>query len=144
MDDKFTVPGTPVGKARPYFVRRGAYTGAFTPARTVRYEQEVRIAYITACGNRRHEGVLCIIIAAFFRPPKGISKATRAGLFKGRWMCKKPDVDNIAKAVMDGLTGVAYNDDNQVALLLVSKEYAEEPRIEVTVRDINAYIETWK
>lgn len=33
----------------------------------------------------------------------------------------KPDVDNIAKLVMDGLNGVAYHDDKQVIQLHVSK-----------------------
>lgn len=30
---------------------------------------------------------------------------------------KKPDIDNIAKSIMDGLNGVAYEDDKQVVRL---------------------------
>ena len=33
----------------------------------------------------------------------------------------KPDVDNIAKAVLDALNGVAYDDDSQVVELTVKK-----------------------
>lgn len=33
----------------------------------------------------------------------------------------KPDVDNIAKAVLDALNGVAYGDDSQVVELTVKK-----------------------
>ena len=36
---RFTVPGKPVGKARPRFTRRGF---AYTPEKTVRYEAAVR------------------------------------------------------------------------------------------------------
>ena len=34
---------------------------------------------------------------------------------------QKPDIDNIAKAVLDGLNGVAYRDDSQVTELRVLK-----------------------
>ena len=33
----------------------------------------------------------------------------------------KPDVDNIAKAVLDALNGIAYDDDSQVVELTVKK-----------------------
>ena len=36
----------------------------------------------------------------------------------------RPDVDNYAKAVMDALNGIAYNDDSQVACLTSRKQYA--------------------
>lgn len=36
---------------------------------------------------------------------------------------KRPDIDNYIKAIMDGLQGVAFADDGQVAQLVVSKWY---------------------
>ena len=47
--------------------------------------------------------------------------------------CKKPDIDNIAKAVLDALNGVAYGDDNQVTALEVSKHYAAEAHVDVII-----------
>ena len=38
---------------------------------------------------------------------------------------KRPDIDKLARAVLDALTGVAYEDDEQVVKLTASKEYAE-------------------
>lgn len=38
---------------------------------------------------------------------------------------KRPDIDKLARAVLDALTGVAYDDDEQVVKLIASKEYAE-------------------
>jgi Holliday junction resolvase RusA-like endonuclease len=35
----------------------------------------------------------------------------------------KPDVDNLAKAILDALNGVAYEDDSQVYSLEVQKWY---------------------
>ena len=36
---------------------------------------------------------------------------------------KRPDIDNLAKAVIDGLNGIAFNDDAQIADLHVTKKY---------------------
>jgi hypothetical protein len=44
------------------------------------------------------------------------------------------DVDNVAKAVLDALTGVVFHDDSQVERLLVTKVMGERPRISVTAR----------
>ncbi|XZN30187.1 RusA family crossover junction endodeoxyribonuclease [Clostridium perfringens] len=39
---------------------------------------------------------------------------------------KKPDVDNIAKIILDSLNGVAYKDDSQIVDLRIIKSYTEE------------------
>lgn len=44
------------------------------------------------------------------------------------------DVDNVAKAVLDALTGVVFHDGSQVERLLVTKIEGERPRISVTAR----------
>jgi len=44
------------------------------------------------------------------------------------------DVDNVAKAVLDALTGVVFHDDSQVERLLVTKTEGDRPRICVTAR----------
>lgn len=43
-----------------------------------------------------------------------------------RSTAKKDDADNMAKAVMDALSDVAYHDDGQVCLLATTKEYAAQ------------------
>lgn len=45
----------------------------------------------------------------------------------------KPDLDNVAKVILDALNGIAYHDDSQVSRLLIEKRYAEEPRVEVMI-----------
>jgi Holliday junction resolvase RusA-like endonuclease len=39
-----------------------------------------------------------------------------------------PDVDNIAKAVMDGIQGVSFKNDKQVITLIVNKAWSEPGR----------------
>ena len=52
----------------------------------------------------------------------------------GAGVCRRPDVDNVAKAVLDALTGVVFHDDSQVERLLVTKVVGDRPRISVTAR----------
>lgn len=46
----------------------------------------------------------------------------------------KPDVDNLVKAVLDGMNGVLYADDSQIIDLRVVKAYADgNPKTLVTL-----------
>jgi Holliday junction resolvase RusA-like endonuclease len=47
----------------------------------------------------------------------------------------KPDVDNLAKSVLDAINGVAYKDDNQIVDLVARKVYADIPFVKVFVSD---------
>ena len=47
---------------------------------------------------------------------------------------KKPDIDNVAKSVLDALNGLAFDDDSLIHDLQIIKRYTiGEPRVEVTM-----------
>jgi Holliday junction resolvase RusA-like endonuclease len=46
--------------------------------------------------------------------------------FADAWPASRPDVDKLARAVLDALTGVLYRDDGQVVTLDVTKRYGEQ------------------
>jgi Holliday junction resolvase RusA-like endonuclease len=46
---------------------------------------------------------------------------------------KKPDVDKLARCVLDALVGIAYEDDAQVAALHVVKTYGTPERLEIGI-----------
>ena len=47
------------------------------------------------------------------------------------------DVDNLAKALLDGLTGTIWQDDSQVVKLSVEKFQTQEPLIELQITELN-------
>lgn len=49
------------------------------------------------------------------------------------WHTVRPDTDNLAKAVLDALTGIAWTDDNRIAQLYIEKRYAAEPGVRVVI-----------
>ena len=51
------------------------------------------------------------------------------------YVTKKPDADNILKAISDALNGIVYRDDSQVCDCSVVKLYSKNPRVEVSIVD---------
>ena len=49
---------------------------------------------------------------------------------------KKPDIDKLARPVLDALTAVVYADDAQVTELLCSKTYSDTPGVTVAIRRV--------
>jgi Holliday junction resolvase RusA-like endonuclease len=52
---------------------------------------------------------------------------------KNGYMIQIRNVDNVVKAILDGLNGVAYHDDSQVVYVDAEKFYADEPCVIVEV-----------
>lgn len=128
---RFTVPGQPVAKGRPRISTRGGFARAYTPAKTVAYEGLVALAGQTAmCGAPPYAGAVSLEITAVFPIPESWSKRRKAD---AHWHTSKPDQDNIAKAVGDGLNGVVWKDDSQIASSKVLKVYGETPGLHVVV-----------
>lgn len=52
----------------------------------------------------------------------------------------RPDLDKLCRSTLDGLTGVLFKDDSQVAFMVASKEYAmpgELEGAEIEIREIS-------
>lgn len=114
------VEGEPKGKGRPRFTRHGQ---VYTPNETREYEERIRKAY----EGPKFEDAVYVKIIAYYQMPK---KA------KSFFPMKKPDLDNIAKIILDSLNGVAYDDDKQVVRLLVVKYWTTDyPRVEIRLNE---------
>ena len=130
-----TIPITPVPKARPRFTR---YGHTYTPKKTADYEKAVAEYWRQATKGFRYDREQALIVNLVFGMPipKSTSKSKTELMANGTIRpTKKPDVDNLAKAVMDALNGVAWVDDSQVVRVSIYKEYAKEPYVYIYIHD---------
>ena len=134
MEVEFIVPGYAMGKQRPRFVRRGKYVSTYTPQKTHSYQEKVQQSYLEVTGGRMLDGAIKAEICAIYETPKSYSKK-KAQKAKEDGYMKKPDADNIAKSILDGLNEVAFSDDAHVDDLHVWKMYGDEEKCMVRLSD---------
>lgn len=136
------IPGEPAGKGRPRFLRNGK---TYTPKATRERERSIaayaKLAMAGYPAVDHHE--LKVAITAFFGIPKSWARAKTERALDGSFRTAPQDVDNIAKAVLDGLNGVVWADDKQVVDLHVSKGYAREPKTVVRIEPVLEGGEKW-
>ena len=136
---QFEVIGEPQGKGRAKPYRCGNHIRMYTPQKTVVYENLIHMEYEQQCRRYRfpEDSMLEITVEAIFSVPKSVSKKNRLLMLERVLRpVKKPDVDNILKAVCDGLNKVAYADDKQIVSMKVEKFYGETPKIIVSIREV--------
>jgi Holliday junction resolvase RusA-like endonuclease len=107
----------------------------YTDERTEAYESIIRLAAAQAMGGRApFDGPLAARVECWFPIPPSWSKKKQAQAAAGAVKpTKKPDLDNILKAIWDGCNEVVYLDDVQVVQLATRKDFtADAPRVEVT------------
>jgi Holliday junction resolvase RusA-like endonuclease len=109
----FTVPGVPVAWARAR--QRGRHH--FTAPEVTAAKRRVALAARRAGVEKVVDGPVLVELRFDYDAeettvavrPLEVGKVTR------------PDIDNLAKLVLDALNGVAWEDDNQVAMLYAIK-----------------------
>jgi len=118
-------------------------TRAVTPEKTMRFEEHVKMCAIEAMNKHEtakdlYDEPLEVYIECIFPCPKSSYRKTQPRMLE--WRTKKPDADNLAKAILDALNGIVYNDDSQVVNLHVKKlqgSQGQAPRTDVRIMVIN-------
>ena len=133
----FTVYGQPQGKARPRFRKIGNFVQTYTPAKTKSYEDEIKMFAKAAMGATEplETPVEVFLYIRNTVPASYSKKRTEACLSGQEKPINKTDIDNIAKAFLDGMNGIVYKDDRQVVELHAKKTYAEIAAVEVLVKE---------
>jgi len=128
----FEVPGRPVPKARPRARIVGSHARIYTPAATKAFEALVA-SCVSDSARKPGELVRVDIVVYLPRPKQRPSYMPR-----WMWALAEPyhravgDVDNYAKAVLDGL-GSWLGNDVAVVDLRAQKRVSLRPRTEVEV-----------
>ena len=132
---EFEVEGKIVGKERP---RVNMYTGmVYTPNRTKEYEFLVQQSFKVQNPNfEMLDGRVAIEVIAYMSIPKNTSKVkTQAMLDNQISPTKKPDIDNIAKSILDAMNKFVFKIDNQVSKISVEKRYGEKEKVYVKIEE---------
>lgn len=109
----FEWSGAVMGCPRPRHARSGQ---TYMPRAYLDYKEALGWAYRAAGGGFLGDGPVSVHIDIMRALPKSRPKRVESEPDLG-----KPDLDNVAKAVLDALNGVAYADDAQVVSLVVNK-----------------------
>lgn len=114
----------PIPKARPRLSKFAVYT----PKKTTNYENLIAYEW-----KKRYKDLIL----------KNAVKLDLLFCFKKAKSCKKdyhtqrPDIDNLEKAILDGLNKVAFVDDCQVVELNSKKVFSDTDKILITVTELN-------
>lgn len=126
---QFYVVGHPKAQPRVKAFRRGNHAGVYDPGTADGWKLLVGAAARTNWNRVQFMGPLRLVLGFFMPRPK--SHLNRHGDVKPTapsWHESKPDLDNMAKAVMDAMTQLGiWRDDSQVVQLEISKVYGARP-----------------
>ena len=119
---KFEIPPRP--KGRPRFAKGNVYT----PKLTSDYEYTIAQEYLLK-GFKKHLGAISVFITFNYR----IAQSRVKKLRHGDICTEKADIDNLVKAILDGLNGVAFLDDKQVYKIVAEKKWADSNSVDVMI-----------
>lgn len=136
----FEIPGKPVAKGRARAFKRGNLIGHYTPQKTRTHEGVVATLAMHAMRGRSPlNGPIILHVRFVLSIPKAWPRWKSEMAHRGEILpTAKPDIDNLVKAVKDGLNGVVWNDDAQVISLTTVKEYGDRSFTAVTIRQVSA------
>lgn len=122
----FTIPGQPVAWGR---VKRGQYGQVYVPARTKKHEALVgALAKVAGLRVGIFDDGRPLWMSLIFHLSNRLAK------MEDKPNPKRPDADNLCKAILDGLAPI-WKDDAQVVGLHITKFYSRTPRTEITITD---------
>jgi Holliday junction resolvase RusA-like endonuclease len=155
----FSMSGEPRGKGRPRVDTRGVFPRMHTDQKTIEYERSISaVARKAMAGRPPFTGPTSVSLRFRVSVPKAATKSRRAAMLAGEIApTTKPDIDNAAKACLDGMAvdaimrrkllklkrdgaqvdldqaRIVFRDDAQITRLFVTKVYAEQPGVDVRV-----------
>jgi crossover junction endodeoxyribonuclease RusA len=125
ISSAFFVKGKPVPQGSMKFIRPGVMIHSRAHDLALWRADIARNAELS--GFKPVDGGVKVQLDFIYNRPKSSKRAFP-------WV--KPDLDKLIRAVLDGLTGVAYIDDCQVILIQATKTYGVAEGVWITVEQI--------
>jgi crossover junction endodeoxyribonuclease RusA len=127
MNLDFHVSGIPKAQPRVKAFVRSGHAGVYTPDSAEEWKQAVRQQAIANAPESVIAGPIRLELDFFLPRPK--AHLDKHGIPKSKspvWHCKKPDLDNLIKAVTDAITDTQriWLDDSQICEIIATKTYA--------------------
>jgi len=136
---EFTIPGNPVSQGRPRAAKRGNKVIMYDPKESREYKEYVALIARQHAPKKPIEGALSVNIKIYRQIPKSTTKKDRALFLAGiKRPIVKSDTSNYVKGIEDALNGIIYKDDSQIVDLYAAKYYSDNPRVEISVKEIFA------
>lgn len=135
---KFELDIVPQPWRRARVARVGRGVRHFQDSATRGYEQAVGLAAKVAMGGREpFSGAVAGWLTFSMPIPASWSHRKAQDASLGLTLPSvAPDLDNLCKAILDGLNGVVFEDDKQVVKLCLTKRYADKGRVAVSFEEI--------
>ena len=120
----FSVEGTPIQQGSMKFIRPGVMIHSRAEELAIWRSHIATAAQKAGCTPI--DSPISISLKFRVKKPKTV---------KRQYPTVAPDLDKYIRAVLDGLTNTAYIDDSQVIQITASKEYAENPGVDIQISD---------
>ena len=138
------VPGDPVAQPRPRAVSMGGKARMYNPKTAKAWKQKIGLAVLAElAGVPMFEGALVVDCVFYMARPKShFGTGRNAEKLKSsapKHCTKKPDLDNLVKAVFDSLTDhKVWKDDSYVTGSYVGKRWADDfdAGVSITILDL--------
>lgn len=129
---EFTINSKAISKERP---RKGRTGHMYTPKRTQDFEklvaEEAKKYFKHPLGEFVH-----VAIVIYEQRPKSVDPVDELLSKYFLHYPKRGDLDNKVKAITDGMNGIAYHDDDQIAKITAIKVYSDKDQINVSIEPI--------
>lgn len=132
------IPGEPIGQGRPRAtVGKNGKPRVYSPKTSSQWRARAAF-FMKQAMAKPFEGPVRLAIDAIFALPKSLQRKKNPRIHRSP-CTKKPDFDNIAKAVCDAGNGILFLDDSQVCDCRVRKFYGaqgEAPVVWIAIEEL--------
>ena len=139
---EFTIPGVPVPQGRPRAGKNRGKIVMYDPKESKDYKKYVALIAKQYAPKKPFEEALRVEMRIYRQTPKSTTKKDRALYIDGiKRPIVKADTSNYVKGIEDALNGIIYKDDSQIVDLYASKYYSDDPRVEISIQEIDEFEE---